>query len=267
MDLADYVPDAWPLWMSDRNAINLVAQVDGRIMGCAHGEILAYPDGWAQAVRVHPALRRRGVGLGLMAALEKEFVLRGIVALFGNISAFNDPSLAFFSSQDWQIIWGIKRRLAGYGTGIRRRQAPFMRHKALELVRTIPVLASIEKTAVFRRGYFSMNLSYLEKAMARRAIRISSCDDAYALLDFDGMSSDKRIWVVALAGSFSGIKEVLEGLLDEARTQSARLIVDSTDDRELQSIMDDLQFSPPEKDDIYFVVRKKLGVRPDSPPQ
>jgi N-acetylglutamate synthase-like GNAT family acetyltransferase len=267
IDPKDYVPNAWPIWMSNRNAINLVAQVGEKIKGCAHGEILAYPDGWAQAIRIHPTIQRKGIGSVLMAALEKELASMGVRAVFGNISAFNGPSLAFFSRQNWQIVWNIKRRLAGRGSGIRRQQLPLLRQKALELFRSIPVLASIEKTAVFRRGYFSLNDTYLEKMIAGQAIRISSGGDAYALLDPDGKNSEKRIWVIALAGSITGIQQLLEEFLKEAGTLGAQLIVDSTDDLELQALMDDLQFRPPEKDDIYFVVKKELDSCPRPPLQ
>ena len=36
LDPDDYVPDAWPMWLRMTDGINLVAEVEGRIVGCGH---------------------------------------------------------------------------------------------------------------------------------------------------------------------------------------------------------------------------------------
>jgi ribosomal protein S18 acetylase RimI-like enzyme len=258
MDPNDYVLNAWPIWMSNRNAINLVAQAGNRIVGCAYGEILAFPDGWSQAARVHPEMRRTGIGLKLMAALEKELMSLGANAIFGNIGEFNESSLAFFTKQNWEVVWTIKRRLAGHRNGTRQQRLSVARQKVVELVQTKPVLASIEKMAYFKRAYFRMNDSYLERAISSQAVKVSPDADAYALLDLDSMNSGKRIWVVAIAGSYKGMQRILEELMNDVVILGAELIVDSTDDSELQAIMDNLQFKPSEKNGSYFVVKKDL---------
>lgn len=264
MDPNDYVLNAWPVWTSTRNAINLVAQAGDRIVGCAYGEILSYPDGWSQAARVHPGMRRAGIGLKLMAALEKELMSIGASAIFGNIGTFNETSLAFFTRQDWKVVWTIKRRLAGHWNLTRRQTLSVPDQKVIELVQTKPVLASMEKIAYFKRAYFRMNDSYLERAISSQAVRVSPDADAYALLDPDSMNSGKKIWVVALAGSCKGMQRILEELLNDAEILGAELIVDSTDDPELQAIMDSLQFRPSEKNGSYFVVIKELTRQADS---
>jgi hypothetical protein len=75
----------------------------------------------------------------------------------------------------------IKRRFAAPRKGIRREKPPLAREKIIELVQKIPVFASTERMADFKRAYFSMNDSYIEKAILNQAVRISRDGDAYAI--------------------------------------------------------------------------------------
>ncbi|MBN1568243.1 MAG: GNAT family N-acetyltransferase [Acidobacteria bacterium] len=258
IDPNDYVPNAWATWMEAGKGINLVAQSGDRVCGCAYGEIHEFPDAWSQAVRVHPEVQRMGVGLRLMAALEKELVSRGAHAIFGNIGAFNERSMAFFAGQNWKTVRHVRRRLAGCWDGTPLHRAPLDRLKLIRLLQEMPSPASIEKMAYYKRAYFSMNESNIDKAISGRTVRMSPGGDAYAFLDSNESNAENRIWIVALAGSSHGIRSLLEEFLDDARSRGARLIVDSDDSHEAQSIMDDMGFRPPGKSDMYVVVKKDL---------
>jgi GNAT superfamily N-acetyltransferase len=207
---------------------------------------------------VHPHAQRKGIGLKLMAMLEKELAAMGAKAMFGNIGAYNLPSFAFFSAQGWKVVLAVKRRRAAWRAGGYKKPVQVSPRKIAELVHRMPVLASREAVAYFKRAYFSINDAYLEQAIAGKAIRIPQEGGAYALLDFVAGRSIKNLWVTALAGSQGGMQRLLEDLLAEARGSGAELVVDGPDEPALQAAMDDLGFRPPGKMDVYSVVRKEL---------
>jgi ribosomal protein S18 acetylase RimI-like enzyme len=65
--------------------IHLVAELDNRVVGFVHGQIIERPEifkvevmGRINEVAVHREFRRRGVGRTMVLALEDEFAARGI---------------------------------------------------------------------------------------------------------------------------------------------------------------------------------------------
>lgn len=257
-DPEDYLPDIWPCWLSAKNATNFVAQLDDCIVGCVYGEIIAPHEAWGQGLRVHKELRKRGIGTELMTALEEDLIRMGAKAVLGNIGIYNESSLATMFKLNWRIVSHINRRQTKPQNGFHRQPVQFPQEKIIHLVHHMPVLASNKKLAYFKRAYFSMNDQYLDQALNHQAIRVSPDGQSYAIMDFDTRDPAKRIWVVSLAGSMTGIGWLFESFMGEAGLLGMELVVDSPEDCELQSLMDDLHFEPAGKDGKYVVVKKEL---------
>lgn len=64
----DYVPEAWPKWITDGRGIPLVAELAGEIVGICHVGHLTADECWFGAMRVDPERRRQGIGTALTKA-------------------------------------------------------------------------------------------------------------------------------------------------------------------------------------------------------
>lgn len=79
----------------------LVAELDGHLVGM--GGFRANDNGQAQVlrVRVHPAVRRRGVGAQVMAALEQRAGELGFREAFLDTSTHQPEAMAFYESRGY----------------------------------------------------------------------------------------------------------------------------------------------------------------------
>jgi GNAT superfamily N-acetyltransferase len=251
----DYLPEIWPVWMASKNTVNLVAQIEDIIVGCIYGEILHEHDAWAQGLRVHDQYRKRGIGSTLMVALETELLQMGARSIFANIGVFNEASLATVFKLKWRVASHIIRRRIRPPAGFYEQLEPFFSNTLMDVVLNSPVLASLKKTAHFKRVYFSMSRQYVQQAIEKNAVRMAPDGRSFAIVDpdTDGL---KRIWMVALFGQIPGIQWLIESFKKDAGRLGFELVVDSTAHVEIQSLMDSLGFDAPEKDGMYMVVQK-----------
>lgn len=255
----DFLPGIWPVWMSGKNSVNLVAEMEGRITGCVFGEMLSGADAWSQGLRVGKAFRRNGIGTMLMTALEKELPGMGAQAMFANVGAFNRACLATIFGLNWETAVHFHRRRIHPDTdrGFPSPPREFSREKISGLIQQYPVPASCQKTAYFKRAYFHMGQDYMARAIEQKAIRISPDADAYAVTDVD-TDPLRKIWIVAMGGTAGGIGWLVESFMGEAGRSGAELVVDSPDQPEIQQILDELNFDPAGKEGNYRVVKKML---------
>ena len=254
----DYLPVAWPLWMKRDNAVNLVAQIDDQIIGCVHGEIIAPSEAWEQGIRVHPEMRRLGVATGLLARLQESLWSLGARRIFGTVSRSNEPSLALFSRLGRPIVSRISRRKARGEVGSLPSIPPASDEEVLELLHQNPVLASRRKLSHFKRAYFSLTGDFLVRMLKLGRVRISHDRRSFVLLDLDARESAETLWVVALAGETAGLRRLFKDLLIEAGSSQKDVIVESPERADLQALLDQLGFDPPEKDGRYVVIQKTL---------
>ena len=258
LDPDDYVPDAWPIWLRMSDGISLVAEVEGRVVGCRHAELLTPHEAWSQAIRVHPAVRRRGIASQLIKALEAELRHRGVHVVRGAIGASNVPSQALFEKAGFRTVLRVCRRRVegriGNAAELRRAALP----EAMALVRAAPVLASRLHLAIFRRGYFAMTDEHLAGLVRRGAVVVSQDGQAYAILDPDAAQSSGALWVVAIAGNPASRREVLEDLVKEAGSSGLGVVVDSPAEPALQSALDAMGFKTPERYGEFVVVEHWL---------
>ena len=253
----DFVPGIWPVWLAGTQTSNLVAVADGRIIGCVYGEIMAGHDAWAQGLRIHSDFRKRGIGTKLLMALENDLFHMGGKDIYANISAFNEASLAAVFKLKWVIDTHFIRRQIKPAGGSQTQPVRFSHDKILKLIYDTPVLASCKKVAYFQRAYFSMNNHYIDQAIRENAIRVSPDGRAYAITDLETDPAEK-IWVVGLTGETPGMQWLIKSYIQDAGCRGAELFIDSTNSSPLQSLMDELQFLPADKDTNYVVVRKRL---------
>jgi N-acetylglutamate synthase-like GNAT family acetyltransferase len=260
IDPEDYLPVAWPLWMKRDNAVNLVAQVDDQIIGCVHGEIIAPSEAWEQGIRVHPEMRRLGVATGLLARLQEALWSLGARRIFGTVSRSNEPSLALFSRLGRPIVSRISRRKARGRVGSLSSSSipPVSDEEVLELLHQNPVLASRRELSHFKRAYFSLTGDFLVRMLELGRVRISYDRRSFALLDLDARESAETLWVVALAGETASLEGLLKNVLIEAGALHKGVLVESPERPDLQAMLDELGFDPPEKDGRYVVIQKTL---------
>ena len=275
LDPADYVPDAWPIWLNVANAVNLLADVGGRVVGCLHGELLTPQEAWAQAMRVHydrnlvraskqpqaprrPEVQRRTIASQLLTALEAELRRRRVQVLRGTIDVSNRASLALVRNAAWRIVAHVCRRRAagriGHAEGALRATSA----EARALVRAAPVLASRPHLAIVRRAYFAMTDEHVVGLVRRGAVVVSQDRQAYAILDPDAAQSSGALWVVAIAGNPASRREVLEDLVKEAGSSGLGVVVDSPAEPVLQSALDAMGFKTPERYGEFVVVEHWL---------
>ena len=125
LDLSRDDPGNWDdLWDIDASHIArggdfLVYELDGRVV--AMGAVM--PDGAGTSevnyVRVHPALRRRGIGRAVMRALERRAIVLGCVRMHLDTTVAQPEAIAFYRSlgyvesgreklPDWELIFFTK---------------------------------------------------------------------------------------------------------------------------------------------------------------
>ena len=258
LDPGDYVVRAWPLWIKMKGAINLVAEVGGRVVGCWHAEPLTSQEAWSQGTRVHPERQGRGIGTSLLRFLESELRQKGFRVIRGSIAPTNQASLALVRKFNWHVVARICRREAA-GRSFGFLQLPFASlEEAVLLSREWPVLASRSHLAHFRRAYFSMTEAHLKKLTANKAVLLSSDRRAFAILDQESGTAGRQVWVVALAGEDAEIKDILWALIAQAREGAASVLVDSSEEQPVQARLNELGFKPAAPDGKYVIVERRL---------
>ncbi len=243
--------------MAGTNTINLVAVAGEQIIGCFYGEILTAQDAWVQGFRVHSDFRKSGIGTKLAVMLENELFQMGGKNIYANIGASNVASLSTAFKLKWEVDTHFLRRQIKPTIGLQKQPVLFSRENILKLIHNYPGLASCKRVAHFQRVYFSITKDFIDQAIQEKTIRISPEGRAYAITDLE-TDPAKKIWVVAINGEKAGIKWLLESFIEDAGYRGAELVVDSTKNAWLQSLMDKLQFMPAGKDDNYVVVKKDL---------
>lgn len=126
LDLERDDPGPWgDLWDIEASHIEmggdfLVYELDGRVVGM--GAVMPDDEGTAEVnhVRVHPALRRRGIGRAVMQALEQRAIELGCVRTHLDTTVAQPEAIAFYRSlgyeetgrekyPDWELVFFTKQ--------------------------------------------------------------------------------------------------------------------------------------------------------------
>lgn len=265
MDSGDYLQETWPVWMKEKENVQIVALVGGRIAGCIHGRISAGEDAWAQGVRVSSDLRRRGIATQLILSLEEELRGNGAKNVFAVISRFNRASLATIAGLNWKIIFPVNRRrlksvvseftIDTEGKISNGSSDEISEINKLMCMKGMP--ASRRAAAFFKRVYFSMTEDFLSASQSSGLLRTNTLPRAFAVLDADPYENEE-FWVIALAGAVKGLLSIFESMKAEAGRKGFDIIVDSPREPEVQALLDHLGFMPSGINEQFMVVKKQL---------
>jgi ribosomal protein S18 acetylase RimI-like enzyme len=106
--------DLYQGWLSEKDALLLLAEVRGLAVGYAVSHVHEADDSWdthgrfgvLESLAVLPDMRRRGVGRMLMSALQAELRRLGVTALEIGVVATNEAARRFYERQGfnpWQV--------------------------------------------------------------------------------------------------------------------------------------------------------------------
>ncbi len=89
-------------YLSHRDAVSRVAELDGAIVGFAVGRILGRRAAHVVTLDVVPEARRRGIGSALMKTLHEEFARHGAAVSILEVSVENRAALAFYAGMGYR---------------------------------------------------------------------------------------------------------------------------------------------------------------------
>ena len=114
----DYVGRVFGEWLADPEALNLVAEAEGEVVGFARGSLLSSAEAWTQGLRVHPDHRRRGIGAALVGRILAWAGARGARVIRLSTEDWNEPARALFAAVGFRTAgaWSMAERPMGAGS-------------------------------------------------------------------------------------------------------------------------------------------------------
>ncbi len=106
----DYIPSVLDQWLSDRDGVTLVADINGKPVGLLHVKFLPDNSAWFEGLRVNPLYRRRGIAYRLNQDALELMKRKGISVVRLVIESSNQPSinlatkLGFNKVSEWVSI-------------------------------------------------------------------------------------------------------------------------------------------------------------------
>jgi GNAT superfamily N-acetyltransferase len=250
LDPDDYVIGAWDAWRSIPGDVNLVAEMDGRIVGCVRAGFVSDVEVFSQAVRVDPQAQRHGVATALVRTQETILRARGVVTIRGTTGLANARARSFFAAVGYREAAVVIRRRISTWPARTGEPALLPTSETLELMRRASFLASRPALAVYKRVYFAPSPSWLQDA-ARQGRMVCTTDHAWAVLD--PASPAEGIWIGALGGAPGPLRDLLLGL-SAPQVAGPALTVDAPADPDIQEMLDRLGFEESGALDQYVVL-------------
>ena len=112
----DYVADAFDSWIEDPAGKILIATQDSEeAIGMARVAMLSPTEAWAQAARVHPDHRRKGIAGSLTKAGEVWAAERGALVMRLVTEDWNEPAQRQVDKSDYRLVakWAMAQRGVG----------------------------------------------------------------------------------------------------------------------------------------------------------
>jgi ribosomal protein S18 acetylase RimI-like enzyme len=227
-------------WLLRRHVINLLGEVDEKILGSIHGEPLNHREAWLHAVCVNQPDQLRSLGKRLLSKLQNEFRKMGIKFIRCTVDSFNRPFQELVTKQGWRVVGSIGRRLGrDIVPQISRLRKSGLR-QANHLARSFPILASLAHSNSAERYYFRMTDSYLKLLVQKGAIIATENNSAYAILEHDPGVFPKGVWVTGMGGTRDGICSIIRQISGSPGKKGLPLLIDGPDDPEIQEYMDEM---------------------------
>ncbi|MDX1501564.1 MAG: GNAT family N-acetyltransferase [Thermoanaerobaculia bacterium] len=244
LDPADYGLSTWRGWLHRADAVNRVAVVVERVVGCFHGRAVAPGQAFVQVLRVDPEWRRKGVGSQLVEAVERGLAEGGVGVARCTTGDRNRAARRLFAAAGYEERLEI-HRLRRRGPPPERR-APAGAGGAVGLARRHGLLAGRRAPAHYLRVYWEPVEA--ELAAAVEAGRLVAADGAVGWLEPAG---PRGLWLTAVAGPERAVRRLVARL-----PTTPALTVDAP--AALAGALGDLGFGPPGPDDRYVLLEKRL---------
>lgn len=220
-DPDDYVPGEFPEWLAEPGHYTFVVELDGRPAGVANAKMLSDWEAWGQGVRVHPALRRRGVGRAITAHWPAVMRERGARVAIIATHAENEPSIRMHEQGGFRTIAHTDVRLWDGQALVRPRGLP--RVEAAEdaddlwgRVEASPVLRAHGYVARGLRHFHHLSRAEVERCVAEGRALVAG--DAFACyLVRPTWGEEERIaTMIAADGPADGLQAIALRLADRA---------------------------------------------------
>jgi ribosomal protein S18 acetylase RimI-like enzyme len=251
LDPADYMLTAWPEWMKSPGDVQLVAEWQGRFVGCVRAGVVGEGQAFLQGLRVDPGHRRMGVARALMVGLEDRLRHRQVVVQRAVTSESNLPALDLLAGLGWRRAKSV----------VRRRHFEVARGDLVGALRRVslapnpdeePLLMSRRGLAYFGRIYQSADRQWILEEWKEGRIYGSSG----SWCAFDSIA-DGPLWIHTLSVGPGALRGFLAGLIEGGREGPRQeVILDADAAPEAQSVLDALGFAPGTLEDRYAVLEQ-----------
>ena len=98
----DYIDRVFDRWLAEPDSLALVADLEGEVVGFARGALLSRREAWSQGLRVHPAHRRRRIGVALLEQLASWAAGAGAKIMRLSTEETNAPACALFGTMGFR---------------------------------------------------------------------------------------------------------------------------------------------------------------------
>ena len=240
----DYVADAFDSWLESPHGQILVAVTEtDEPIGMARVSLLSPSEAWAQAARVHPGHRRRGVAGHLTRAGEVWAAERGALVMRLLTEEWNDPAQRQVEKAGYRLVarWAMAQKDIGSsvpappGNGGRRAPAEERLHPA-PLPETEPAFLAWSTGDLITAahglfpavGWMWRRLTIEDVNRAVRTRTLWECPAGWLI----GSVEEDRFWVPWVVTGPEDAYRLLKAAVDLAEEQGAerlRMLIPQTD--------------------------------------
>ncbi len=210
----DYVAECWDDWVSHpENGIPLVARLDGQVVGVAYVHLLSERVAWLQALRVHPEIRRNGVGSALAQAALTHAKARGRQVARLLIDAENHASASMTGQAGFrQVLRLCKLQKADLTTA----KGPAVEQPGLELLPALLQVAKDHGAEYWHSDWetHDLTLAALKQAAENGCLRVLRERPTTAVADVNAFDEDYDVNLPV--GEPDDLLSLLRGLEAEA---------------------------------------------------
>ena len=240
----DYIADAFDSWMDNATGQILVAVADtDEVIGMARVSLLSPNEAWAQAVRVHPDHRRRGIAGRLTHAGESWAVGRGARVMRLVTDDWNEPAQRQVEKSGYRMVakWTMGQKAVGKsvpavpGNGGRRAPAeerlrPSSIHEAEPafLAWSTGDLITAGHALFPAVGWMWRRMTLDDVTLAARSRSLWDCPAGWLI----GAIEEDRFWVSWIVAGPEDAYRLLKAALELAEEQGAerlRVLFPQTD--------------------------------------
>jgi len=228
------------IWLLRRNVINLLGEVDGKVLGSIHGEPLNHREAWLHAICVSQDSQLRSLGSRFLSKFQNAFHQLGVRFIRCNVDSINRSFQELVTKQGWRVVGSVGRRLGMDVVPQIGRMRKSSLRQAKHLARSYPILASRANANSADRYYFRMTDTYLKFLVQQGAIIATESNSAYAILEHNQDVFPKGVWITGLGGTRDGICSMIRQIAGSPGKLGLPLIIDGPDDPEIQEYMDEM---------------------------